>query len=296
MVLSSTQRKQLRVTIWREEMTDKIVSFKTGRKPLSLSPVPIVFNVISILGAFAKASDNIEYPVTATSSEKDLLFCEKIGSLSNGHKNLTIENLKLTLDYLETTVKFANDCKVACDDTIERVGDTITRDLSMEEMTIFENMEVMNATELGVMKQVIELFSAKLRACHESSDFIHPENGSNETMLMIVKHVSLKRVPEVKGKFTSRKRPMEKKSARYSMGASCDSQPTNDYIDEIEESPSPPEPTYNFSTTISSTEPFLVSSATAKGKNFTSESSKNSSIEQFLISSPTGTSKSSQMM
>jgi hypothetical protein len=291
-------------------MTDKIVSFKTGRKPLSLSPVPIVFNVISILGAFAKASDNIEYPVTASSSEKDLIFCEKICSLSNGHKNLTTENLKLTLDYLEASVKFANDCKLACDDAIEKAGESVTRELTTEEMNVFESMDTMTANELSVMKQVIDLLTAKMRACNESSDIIHPENASNETMLMIVKHVSLKRMPDARGKFTSRKRPREKKSARYSMGASCDSQPTNDYIDEIEESPSlnrkavklfcgaesPPEPAYTFSTKISSTEPFLISSTAGTSKSSLSASSKNSSIEPFLISSPTGTSKSSTMI
>jgi hypothetical protein len=115
-------------------MSDKMVSFKTGRKPLSLSPVPIVFNVINILGAFAKASDNIEYPVTATSTEKDLIFCENIGSLTLNHKNLTTENLKLTLDYLEASVKFANDCKVACDDAIEKAGEVVMKELTTEEM------------------------------------------------------------------------------------------------------------------------------------------------------------------
>jgi hypothetical protein len=248
-------------------MSDKMVSFKTGRKPLSLSPVPIVFNVISILGAFAKASDNIEYPVTATSTEKDLIFCEKIGSLTLNHKNL---NLKLTLDYLEASVKFANDCKVACDDAIEKAGEVVNRELSTEEMNVFESMDTMNANELSVMKTVLYLLTAKLRACNETSDVVHPENANNETMLMIVKHVSTKQVAEIKGKFTSRKRPAERKSARYSMGASCDSQPTDAY--EEEETPSPPTPTYVFSTKISSTDPFLIS-FTAGTCKVTSESS-----------------------
>jgi hypothetical protein len=250
-------------------MSDKMVSFKTGRKPLSLSPVPIVFNVISILGAFAKASDNIEYPVTATSTEKDLIFCEKIGSLTLNHKNLTTENLKLTLDYLEASVKFANDCKMACDDAIEKAGETVMRDLTSEEMNVFESMDSMNSNELSVMKGILDLLTAKLRACNETSDVIHPENANNETMLMIVKHVSLKQVAEVKGKFTSRKRPVEKKSARYSMGASCDSQQTDAYVEE--EMPSPPTPTYVFSTKISSTEPFLISTTAGTSKISTAE-------------------------
>ena len=250
-------------------MSDKVVSFKTGRKPLSLSPVPIVFNVISILGAFAKASDSIEYPITASSTEKDLIFCEKISSLALNHKNLTTENLKLTLDYLEASVKFANDCKIACDDAIEKAGESVVRELTAEEMIVFESMETMTANELNAMKQVIDLLTAKLRASNESSDIIHPENASNETMLMIVKHVSLKRVPDVRGKFTSRKRPAEKKSARYSMGASCDSQLTNDYADDLEETPSPPEPAYTFSTKISSTEPFIISSTAGTSKSST---------------------------
>jgi hypothetical protein len=250
-------------------MSDKMVSFKTGRKPLSLSPVPIVFNVISILGAFAKASDNIEYPVTASSTEKDLIFCEKIGSLTLNHKNLTTENLKLTLDYLEASVKFANDCKMACDDAIEKAGETVMRDLTSEEMNVFESMDTMNANELSVMKGVLDLLTAKLRACNETSDVIHPENANNETMLMIVKHVSLKQVAEVKGKFTSRKRPVEKKSARYSMGASCDSQQADAYLEE--ETPSPPTPTYVFSTKISSTEPFLISTTAGTSKVSTAE-------------------------
>ena len=260
-------------------MSDKMVTFKTGRKPLSLSPVPIVFNVISILGAFAKASDNIEYPVTASSAEKDVIFCEKISSLTLNHKNLTTENLKLTLDYLEASVKFANDCKMACDDAIEKAGESVMRELTNEEMNVFESMDSMNANDLSVMKSVIDLLTAKLRACNETSDIIHPENANNETMLMIVKHVSMKQVADVKGKFTSRKRPIEKKSARYSMGASCDSQQTTDALEE-DETPSPPTPTYTFSTKISSTgkrfptEPFLISSAAGTSKVSASESLK----------------------
>jgi hypothetical protein len=264
-------------------MSDKMVSFKTGRKPLSLSPVPIVFNVISILGAFAKASDNIEYPVTATSTEKDLIFCEKIGSLALNHKNLTTENLKLTLDYLEASVKFANDCKVACDDAIEKAGEVVNRELSTEEMNVFESMDTMNANELSVMKTVLDLLTAKLRACNETSDVVHPENANNETMLMIVKHVSTKQVAEIKGKFTSRKRPAERKSARYSMGASCDSQPTDAYVEEdtpslnskadklLRGAESPPTPTYVFSTKISSTELFLISTTAGTSKVSTAE-------------------------
>jgi hypothetical protein len=85
-------------------------------------------------------------------------------------------------------------------------------------MNVFESMDTMNANELSVMRAVLDLLTAKLRACNETSDIIHPENANNETILMIVKHVSTKQVAEVKGKFTSRKRPLEKKSARYSMG------------------------------------------------------------------------------
>jgi hypothetical protein len=56
-------------------------------------------------------------------------------------------------------------------------------------MTVFESFDDMNATELGVMKSVLDLFTAKLRASAESNDSIHPENANNETMLMIVEHI-----------------------------------------------------------------------------------------------------------
>jgi hypothetical protein len=112
---------------------------------------------------------------------------------------------------------------LACDDAIEKADELVMRELTSEEMIVFKSMDAMNANDLSVTKAVLDLLIAKLRACNESSDIIYPENANNETMLMIVKHVSLKQVAEVKGKFTSRKRPVEKKSARYSMGASCDS-------------------------------------------------------------------------
>jgi hypothetical protein len=132
-------------------------------------------------------------------------------------------------------------------------------------------MDAMNANEFSVMKTVLDLLTAKFRACSDTSAVVHPQNANNETMLIIAKHVSLKQVAEVKGKLPSRKRPVERKSARYSMGASCDSQPTDAY--EEEETPSPPTPTYVFSThKISSTEPFLISS-TAGTSKVTSESS-----------------------
>ena len=53
-------------------MSEKIVSFKTGRKPVC--PVSAVRTVTGILGAFARACDEIHYPNEASSTEKDLIF------------------------------------------------------------------------------------------------------------------------------------------------------------------------------------------------------------------------------
>ena len=270
-----------------------MVSFKTGRKPLFLSPMPVVTSVINILGAFAKATDELAYPEGASTTEKDIIFCEKIGTLARGHKILTAESLKSTNEYLEASVKYAYDCRVAGDDAIEKAGELIDRDLTTEEMTFFEKMDAMNAEELSVVKSIIDLFTVKMRASFDCNDTVHPENANNETMLMIVKHITKQGVAKPTSRFTSKKRPLEKKSARYSMGAtSCDSQLADDYFDDKEETPSPPEPTYTFSTKISSTEPFLISSTAGTSKSSTT-TPKNSSIEPFLISSSTGTSKSS---
>lgn len=111
-------------------MTDKMISFKSGRKPVILSPVPVVLTVISILSAYAKASNDIKYPAYASSNEKDLIFCGKIADLSVGHTDLTADNLKTTCDYLEASVKYAVDCKNAGDDAIEKAGESISRELS----------------------------------------------------------------------------------------------------------------------------------------------------------------------
>ena len=210
-------------------MTDKVVSFKTGRKPVSLLPSTIVKTVITILGAFAKATDEIIYPKGASSSEKDLIFCEKIGTLAVDHVDLSADNLKATCDYLEASVKYFNDCRTAGDDAVERAGELVPRDLTNVEMGVFESMDTMNAEELGAMKLVIDLLTAKWRASMESNDEVHPEHSSNETMLMIVKHITKSSgTLKPKGKFLSRKRPAPVKSARYTMGASFDSQQPND--------------------------------------------------------------------
>jgi hypothetical protein len=111
-------------------MTDKLVSFKTGRKSVILNQTPVVLTVIGILGAFAKASNEITYPEYASSREKDAIFCSKIADLSQGHKDLTAENLKSTCEYLEASVKFTKDCKLAGDDAIEKAGESIPRDLT----------------------------------------------------------------------------------------------------------------------------------------------------------------------
>lgn len=221
-----------------------MVSFKTGRKPLFLSPMPVVTSVINILGAFAKATDELAYPEGATTTEKDIIYCEKIGTLARGHKVLTAENLKSTSDYLEASVKYASDCRVAGDDAIEKAGELIERDLTTEEMTFFDRMDAMNAEELCIVKSIIELFTVKMRASFDSNDAVHPENANNETMLMIVKHITKQGVAKPTSKFTSKKRPAEKKSARFSMGATaCDSQQQDDIIETADEE----EPLFTYS-------------------------------------------------
>ena len=233
-------------------MTDKMekmVSFKTGRKPLFLSPMPVVTSVINILGAYAKATDELAYPEGASTTEKDVIYCEKIGTLARGHKILTAENLKSTSEYLEASVKYANDCRVAGDDAIEKAGELIERDLTTEEMSFFEKMDTMNAEELCVIKSIIELFTVKMRASFDCNDAVHPENANNETMLMIVKHITKQGVAKPTSKFTSKKRPAEKKSARFSMGATlCDSQQQEDPADLQDET----EPIFTFITNADS--------------------------------------------
>lgn len=211
-------------------MTEKFASFKSGRKPLSLQPASAVRTVTGILGAFAKASDEIVYPTGASSTEKDLIFCEKIGGLASGHPDLTSDNLHSTSDYLEASVKYFIDCRNAGDEAIERAGSLVERDLTKEEMSVFDSMDGMNADKLAEMKLVIDLLTAKLRASLESNDEVHPENSSNETMLMIVRHIlKSSGVRKATSKFTARKRPAPAKSARYSMGVGLDSQQTEDY-------------------------------------------------------------------
>ena len=201
-------------------MTDKITSLKSGRKPIALVPTPAVKCVTTILSAFCRASDDLVYPVGADSKEKDLVFCEKISSLSADHRDLTSESLTATCDYLEASVKHFNDCRIAGDDAIERAGNLLLRDLTKEEMRVFDSMDTMDGEQLAETKLVIDLLTAKWRASVESKEKVHPENSSNETMLMIVKHI-LKTygVGKSTGKFTSRKRPAPAKSARYNMGA-----------------------------------------------------------------------------
>lgn len=197
---------------------------------MSLVPVSSVRTVTGILGAYARTSDDIHYPHGASSTEKDLIFCENIGSLSTDHPDLTSENLKATCDFLEASVKYFSDCCIAGDQAIERAGNLVQRDLTVEEMSVFDSMDGMDAEKLAEMKLVIDLLSAKYRASFESNEEVHPENSSNETMLMIVRHIiktTVVRKPT--SKFTSRKRPAPAKSARYNMGAGFDTQQTEDY-------------------------------------------------------------------
>lgn len=216
-------------------MTDKVVSFKSGRKPVALLPSQTVKCVTTILSAFCRASDDLVYPVGADSGQKDLIFCEKIASLSADHQDLTSESLTATRDYLEASVKHFSDCRIAGDDAIERAGNLILRDLTREEMKVFDSMDTMDGEQLAEMKLVIDLLTAKWRASVESNEEVHPENSSNETMLMIVKHI-LKTygVGKLTSKFTSRKRPAPAKSARYNMGAvGFDSQHVDDDDDTL---------------------------------------------------------------
>jgi hypothetical protein len=207
-------------------MTDRVVSFKTGRKPVILSPVPAVLTVIGILGAFAKASNAIIYPTSLTSREKDEIFCGKIKDLSIGHKDLTVENLKLTREYLEASVKFSKDCKIAGDEAVDKAGELIPRELTVAECAIFESFDEMGVAELNEMKAVIDLFSAKLRASMENNDAVNPDNVNNESLLMIVEHIV--KGGEKSSKFTSKRKRVEKKSARFTMGAGLDSQEADD--------------------------------------------------------------------
>ena len=59
-------------------MTERVVSIKTGRKPLILQPVSSVKTVTGILGAFARACDEIHYSDGATDTEKDLIFFRRL--------------------------------------------------------------------------------------------------------------------------------------------------------------------------------------------------------------------------
>ena len=65
------------------------LSSQMGWKLVSLVPVSSVRTVTGILGAYARTSDDIHYPHGASSTEKDLIFCENIGSLSTDHPDLT---------------------------------------------------------------------------------------------------------------------------------------------------------------------------------------------------------------
>jgi hypothetical protein len=170
-------------------MAEKIVSFKTGRKSVCLVPVSAVRAVTGILGAFARACDEIHYPNEASSTEKDLIFCDKIGVLSEDHPDLTAENLKATCEYLEASIKYFNDCRIAGDEAIERAGNMVERDLTDEEMSVFDSMDNMDSVKVSEMKQVIDLLTAKSRAPTESNNEAHPENSSNETMLVYVCHI-----------------------------------------------------------------------------------------------------------
>ena len=204
-------------------MSDKVVSFKTGRKPVSLVPVSAVRTVTSILGAFARACDDIHYPIEATSTERDLILCEKIGVLSEDHPDLTTENLRATCDYLEASVKYFNDCRIAGDEAIERTGSQLERDLTDEEMSVFDSMDTMDGVKLAEMKQVIDLLTAKWRASVESNLEAHPENSNNETMLSFVRHIiKTHGVRKPMSKFTSRKQQSPTRPLRFNMSVDTD--------------------------------------------------------------------------
>lgn len=204
-------------------MSERVVSFKTGRKPLLLQPLSSVRAVTGILGAFARACDEIHYPDGATDTEKDLIFCDKIGVLSADHPDLTADNLKATCDYLEASIKYFNDCRVAGDEAIERTGGLITRDLTGEEMTVFHSMDAMNADKLAEMKLFIDLLTAKWRASTETSPVANPENSSNETILIYVRHImKTNAVRKPESKFTSRKQQSPTRPLRTNMCVDTD--------------------------------------------------------------------------
>ena len=125
-------------------------------------PSQVVKGVTTILSAFCRTSDDLVYPVGSVSNpERPHFWRKKNSSSSADYHDFTSESLTTTRDYFKGSVKCFNECRNVGDDAIEKTGNLALRDLSREEMRVFDSTDSMDSEQSAEMKFVIDLLRAK---------------------------------------------------------------------------------------------------------------------------------------